>query len=306
MRDRCGQNSTKPAEWCLHAYRARLDDVTRFVLLHSPAVGPATWRPVAEELRGAGYGVVVPDLRLVARGPAPHWHRVRDGVLAAIGDADPQSLVLVPHSNAGHFVPMLAAVLSGCVRGYVFVDAALPGPDGETALAGPEVMPFLEQRAVNGLLPPWTSWWSDEDVAPLFAGVADRAEIEGEQPRLPLAYYRERVPVPAGWTATPGAYLWFGLPYDQEAARAAAWGWPTWRIPGAHLHLLVDPTAVAAALDTSIAGDDGDQGREPQTPDDAPLRLASRPASSRSPTSAVRSVAATTGSSAETPAGRLD
>ena len=86
MRDWRGQNSTKSAEWFLHAYRARLGGVVRFVLLHSPAVGPATWRPVAEQLRSVGHQVVVPDLRPVARGPAPHWHLVRERVLAAIAD----------------------------------------------------------------------------------------------------------------------------------------------------------------------------------------------------------------------------
>ena len=40
----------------------------RFVLLHSPLVGPATWRWVAEALRASGHHVAVPDLRRAAVG----------------------------------------------------------------------------------------------------------------------------------------------------------------------------------------------------------------------------------------------
>jgi pimeloyl-ACP methyl ester carboxylesterase len=35
----------------------------KFVLVHGPPVGPATWRWAAEELTAAGHDVVVPDLR---------------------------------------------------------------------------------------------------------------------------------------------------------------------------------------------------------------------------------------------------
>ncbi|MBL8929277.1 MAG: hypothetical protein JNL54_04050 [Kineosporiaceae bacterium] len=224
-----------------------------FVLIHSPSVGPATWRPVAAELRRGGHQVLLPDLRPVAAGPAPYRARVLDAVLGALAAAgvvegDAPELVMVPHSNAGHFVPLIASSLPGRVRGQVFVDAALPPPDGETALAEEDFLPFLEQRARGGILPPWTQWWHEHDVAPLFAGVGNRAEVEAEQPRLPLDYYTERVPVPSEWVDVPGAYLWFGPPYDVEAAEAARRGWPVRRVPGLHLHLLVDPVAVAAEI----------------------------------------------------------
>ena len=47
-----------------------------------------------------------------------------------------------------------------------------------------------------------------------------------EQPRLPLAYYEQRVPVPARWDEIPCGYLLFGPPYDEVAADAlTAGGW---------------------------------------------------------------------------------
>jgi hypothetical protein len=46
----------------------------------------------------------------------------------------------------------------------------------------------------------------------------------------------------------PCAYVWFGEPYDAAAERVSAHGWPTTHVPGHHLHMLVDPDAVAAAV----------------------------------------------------------
>ena len=75
-----------------------------------------------------------------------------------------------------------------------------------------------------------------------------RAAIEAELPRMPLSYFTESIPVPAGWADTPSAYLQFSSPYRTDAATAEAHGWPVHRIEGQHLHLVVDPCAVAEAV----------------------------------------------------------
>lgn len=98
----------------------------------------------------------------------------------------------------------------------------------------------------DGLLPGWTSWWSEAEVNGLFPGPTWRAAVEAAQPRLPLAYFRERVDVTA--TSVPSAYLAFGETYAEELARAEKRGWPVSVVPGGHLHLLQDPPAVAAEL----------------------------------------------------------
>ena len=102
--------------------------------------------------------------------------------------------------------------------------------------------------AIDGRLPPWTSWWDEADVARLFPDPRVRAAVEAEQPRLPLSYYEQQIPVPVGWDAQPCAYLLFGPPYELVANEAAARGWAVERIPGRHLHQVVDPAGVAERI----------------------------------------------------------
>ena len=66
---------------------------------------------------------------------------------------------------------------------------------------------------------------------------------------MPLAYFRSRLGAPEGWQAHPQAYLALGNTYAEETAFARRLGWPTTVLDGAlHLHHLVDPDAVAAAV----------------------------------------------------------
>ncbi|WP_041841144.1 alpha/beta hydrolase [Actinoplanes friuliensis] len=220
-----------------------------FVLVHSPSVGPGTWGPVAARLTAAGATVVVPSLAGVAAAPAPFWPRVTELVAEQVA-ALPADLpvVVVAHSNAGLFVPVIAGALGRPVAGCLFVDAALPERQGTTPVATPETLEFLRGIAVDGILPPWTTWFEEADVAPMFPDRAAREAMEAEQPRLPLAYYEERIPVPEGWDGQPCGYLLFAPPYEEVAHEAAARGWAVERLPGLHLHQLVDPDAVAACI----------------------------------------------------------
>jgi pimeloyl-ACP methyl ester carboxylesterase len=182
----------------------------------------------------------VPTLLAVARSAPPFWPAGLDSIVQAAAD-DP--VILVPHSNAGLFVPAVIDALGDQVRGAVFIDAALPG-------VGPHsTRDFLRRLAiVDGCLPPWTSWWDDADVAELFPNADVRAEVEAEQPRMPLAYYDHLPPAVDGWAVPPCGYVWFGTPYDKEAEQAARYGWPTAHLPGRHLHMLIEPDTVAAAV----------------------------------------------------------
>jgi len=218
-----------------------------FVLVHSPSTGPSAWTPVAERLPGT---TVVPDLTDVADSPSPFWPRVVEAVSKAIaGLPADRPVILVAHSNAGLFVPLIAEASARPVTGCVFVDAPLPARSEATPVAPPELIEFLQDRVdEDGRLPPWTAWWEEADVAPMFPDPRTREIVEAEQPRLPLAYYRQMIPVPAGWDRPPCAYLLFGPPYDEPAAEARARGWEVTEIPGEHLHEIVDPGAVADYL----------------------------------------------------------
>lgn len=222
-----------------------------FLLVHSPSVGPSTWAPVARALRARGHVAVVPPLTGVTAGPPPYWPRVADEVAAG---APRGPLAVVAHSNAGLFVPLVAQALAGQVAACLFVDAALPPRRGATRAAEPEHLPFLRSLADEaGVLPRWTDWWPEEDVAALLPDPAVRRVVVAEQPRLPLAYYLEDIPVPARWDHIRSGYLWFADAYAGFAKEAEERGWPVARIPGEHLHQLVEPEAVADWLIATAA-----------------------------------------------------
>ncbi|MEV0625435.1 alpha/beta hydrolase [Nonomuraea wenchangensis] len=208
---------------------------------------------MAESLERRGHAVVVPDLTGISVGGPPYWPRVvaavRDAVTeSSVGDAG-SPLVLVVHSNAGFFLPVIKEGLGERVVACVFTDAHIPPPAGLVRVAEEEFLPFLRGLAgPDGVLPRWTDWWDEEDVAAMLPDPAVRARMTAGQPRLPLDYYTQSVPVPAGWDEVRCSFLWFGPPYDGIAEEAGRRGWPVTRLPGLHLHQLVDPEAVADAL----------------------------------------------------------
>jgi alpha/beta hydrolase family protein len=220
------------------------------VLVHSLLLGPSSWSPVAARLTARGAVTIVPSLVGVADADdPPFWPRVA----AAVGDAvrrlpRDQPILIVAHSNAGLFVPVIAEAAGRPVAGCLFVDATLPARAGPSPAATPERLEQLRGMATDGRLPPWTAWWGEDDVARLFPDPQTRAAVSAEQPRLPLSFYRQRIPVPAGWDDRPCGYLLFGPPYDRMARDARERGWDVSRIPGGHLHQLVDPGAVAARI----------------------------------------------------------
>jgi hypothetical protein len=219
-------------------------------LLPSPLLGPAVWRPVARQLAVDGWAVAEVPWMPVAPRTGPD-------VLETLVEAVPggRGAVLIPHSNAGLYVPAVTARRR--VAGYVFVDAGLPGHAGSVPMIPPGLHEFLAGKADgNGALPPWTQWW-DEDISGLFPNAEVREEVEGEQHSVPLSYFREKLPVPSGWDDQPGAYLAFGDTYAAERAEAAARGWPVRTLPGEHLHMLIDPGQVAGSIGelvTELAG----------------------------------------------------
>lgn len=163
-----------------------------------------------------------------------------------------EDLIVVPHSNAGLYVPAIAAHRRAL--SFVFVDALLPAASGRIELAPPAaLLDVLRDKAdENGVLPPWTAWWPEADVAALFPVDTVRASVEREQPRLPLSYFDGSLPIPPGWDQRPGAYLAFGESYSDERGDAARRGWPVATIAGTHLHMLVDPEQVASQILTLL------------------------------------------------------
>ena len=210
--------------------------MTFYVLLPSPFLGPAAWEPVAALL---GPDVAVP----APRGDTPERIAAELDRLVPYRD----DLVLVPHSNAGLYVPALAHTRDA--RRLVFVDAVLPPPHGRAPVAPVGLREMLrELTGDDGRLPPWTGWWPPETVALLFPDAATRDAVEREQSRMPFAYLTGGVDAPGGWDERPATYLAFGDAYADERADAERRGWHTRTIGGHHLHMLTDPATVAAAI----------------------------------------------------------
>ncbi|MGH3448320.1 MAG: hypothetical protein ACRDP4_11940 [Nocardioidaceae bacterium] len=216
---------------------------TTLVLLPSPLLGPAVWEPVADELVDRGHPAQTV--------PAPsNPLRTSDDVVGHLLSAIPsdRDVILLPHSNAGLYVPALVGQRH--VVGAVFVDAGLPPKTDDVPLAPPGLFAMLADKVEDdGLLPPWTTWWDGAEVAELFPSPEVRARVEQEQPRLPLSYFSAQLPISSGWDTTPaGAYLAFGDTYTEDRELAAVRGWPTATMPGSHLHMLVDPIGVTREL----------------------------------------------------------
>lgn len=83
---------------------------------------------------------------------------------------------------------------------------------------------------------------------PLFPDEATRARVVAGEPRVPASYLSSRVATPPGWESVRGAYLAFGETYALEVDLAREWEWPVTVLEGGHLHQLVDPDGVAAAI----------------------------------------------------------
>jgi len=213
-----------------------------FVLLPSVFLGQEVWRPVADELRSGGAEVLVAS-------PGTARPRSYAEALASYTHEVPwdRRVTLVAHSNAGNVIPGLIAARG--VAAAIFVDAVLPVACGRQALAPPEFIRQLATRADGkGMLPVWTQWFDEEDVAGLFPDQCTRAAVETEQQRIPLSYLGDSFEVEREWARTPCAYLAFGDTYADEHHEAEARGWPVMRMAGEHLHMLIDPRAVADAI----------------------------------------------------------
>jgi hypothetical protein len=159
-------------------------------------------------------------------------------------------MVLVPHSGARVFAPYLAAARPDAAVTVVFADAALPpAVPGPATVVDAGFLPFLLGLAIDGMVPPWPDWWPDEELSTLFPDADTRRRVAGEAPALPLAFYTEPLPpVPDGWAGCQCGFLQFSAGYQEQATAARDRGWPVRELAGEHLHMLIDPDAVAAAL----------------------------------------------------------
>lgn len=217
------------------------------VLVHSPFLGPASLRPLADALAALGHPAVLLDLRPSV--VAPPVHQV---LLGAFADAMSEELldgpvVLIGHSGAGPLLPAFADSLEDAVAGLVFVDAGLPTPGRSWRDTVPASM-YAELRALSreGQLPRWQRWFDPDPLTALVTDEALRAEIADEAPEVPIAFLKEERP-DVEWTG-PAGYVLLSEPYEADAASAQELGWPLRRLSTHHLAPATDPDPVAVAI----------------------------------------------------------
>jgi hypothetical protein len=213
----------------------------RFALVHSPFVGPSTWRPVAEVLTAGGHEVALPDLRAAAHGGDPHVF-----IRAARAAVLPGTDVIAGHSGAGFFLPSIAAVNENPAT-LMFVDAGIPPPEG-SGTPGGDFIEQLSALSTGGLLPRWSQWWGEDAMERLVPDVRLRAEIEAELVEVPLGFYEQSVNVPTRWREWPAGFLLLSESYRADAATALALGWPTRELLGAHLDVANFPAEIARGI----------------------------------------------------------
>jgi len=212
----------------------------RWLLLHSPLLGPTSWGAVGRILAREG-PVVIPTLRATA----PPWAASQAAAATAGVRGE---WTVVAHSGAGALVPSVGALLDH-VEGCVFVDAVLPHP-GLTridTLPAP-VVEHLRTLETEGMLPPWPDWWPPSVVEALLPDRVIRDAVVADCRSLPMAMFTEVMPAAEDWPDAPCAYLRLSAAYDAELAHAEERGWATASLDLDHLALVTRPREVAAAL----------------------------------------------------------
>jgi hypothetical protein len=218
----------------------------RFVLLHSPLLGPLTWRAVAAALREGGAVAETPAWTPLSEIDGDFYDVLAAEMAAKIADGDAAPL-LVAHSGAGALTPALAARLPR-IAGVIFVDAILPHPGRSWFDTAPQSLrDTLRQGVVGGVLPPWSDWWPPGALERLVPDAATRDALIGELEPIPAAYFE--APAPAAALSAPAAYLKLSEAYEDEARLANRQGWPLVRLPLHHLAPLTEPAAVARSLE---------------------------------------------------------
>ncbi len=214
----------------------------QFVLVHSPLVGPSTWRLVAELLRTSGSVVKLPDLRSGAA--LGDVQIMVDVAVAAARGLEP--LTIVGHSGAGFLLPLIAAELGSDCQ-LCFVDAGVPEAEGESTPSR-DFLEHLRDMAIDGVLPKWSTWWGPDVLESLIPDVQRRREVELELPNVSLSLYERFVRIPPNWRARRCSFVLLSEGYHNDATLAESLGWPVVTQLGGHLDLVNTPQNIAEAI----------------------------------------------------------
>jgi hypothetical protein len=231
-----------------------MDKNNAYVLIHSPLVGPLTWKLVADDMQRKDIEVVVPTLVDSPDSKESYWKQHTESVAQALRSISKDTPVtLVAHSGAGPLLPVMRRSIPNPVHAHVFVDAGLPDDDAtrldlmrsEESDWAQQLQAYLEG---GGRFPNWSS----DDLLEIIPKQSLREQMLAEiQPRA-LDFFTEPIPVFKGWPDAPCVYILLSEPYRRAAVQARKFGWPTYELEAGHFHMLVDPKAVTDLIVNSV------------------------------------------------------
>lgn len=198
-------------------------------------------------------GVVVADAAVAADGgPAGGAAEFVDAAIRSASGVEDR-IVLVGHSGAGVFLPLIADGLGPSLHSLVFVDARLPPEHGEHG-ADERLRALLDAHADDeGRLPPWIDWWPDEVIDRILPDPGVRAALRADMPHLHRSFYDEPVTMPRRWSVAPCGYLKLSAAYEAEYQEAGKRRWPRAAIDGHHLSMVTDGDAVLDAIEAVVS-----------------------------------------------------
>jgi pimeloyl-ACP methyl ester carboxylesterase len=196
------------------------------VLVHSPYLGPASLRPLADALAAGGIESILVDLRVTVSA-APVHQRLIGAFADAMDEVELyEPAVLVGHSGAGPLLPAFAAELDELVAGLVYLDAELPTPGRSFRELHPSRFAQLRASAREGQLPRWSDWFAPNPFAGLDEAL--RAEMTDEEPEVAVEFLKEQRPSaewdgPAATCCCPRPTPTRPRPPGSGAGRFASW-----------------------------------------------------------------------------------
>ena len=221
--------------------------MTAILLVHSPLVGPATLRPLAEALEEHGFSTLLPDVR-----GASSWRAFGELAVSSAQAGGFAPAVVLGHSGAGAMVPAIACAL-GAGRS-VFVDAVLPPESGNWAPTGLIRTRLDTMAGPNRVLPPWHEWWNPNMMRRLVPDAPLRTLIESECRPVSLDLYDSPAPQPDDWSSPESCvYIQLSTAYTDDAADAGGRAWPVLVRDGHHLDSATCPSPVAELIVRALA-----------------------------------------------------
>lgn len=237
----------------MYADRSRQFEVMAhtFLLVHSPLIGPYSWRPTAEELERRGHQTFIPNLLPALALSSGFADAFAELVAETVDQASvTHPLLLVGHSAAGAYLPAIRSALDREVQAHLFVDARLPSRGASLAEQdSPEEVQQRRELAREGILPPWSEWFDQALIEEAIPERVIRKRFLAELEPIPMALFEETISFNSDWPDAPCAYLRLSEFYQPLAQEASSNGWPVLEANAGHLHPLTHPRETAGLIE---------------------------------------------------------